>query len=188
MNNESKVLMGAKDSKYILNLMSNFFVVMFEKAYGHIDSKRLIEMMDNAIDGLLPEEIEYGLKEMCKQKFMPNFGGFRALCEEANIWKSGECAWDEVIQYEKMNINHINTVVKRVIDLIKSSQTNDYLQDKKHFIKKYQQEVAFERSLGNRPELYVRQNEIDCTNQNWAPCNKEEAKIHLDKIRYLIKG
>lgn len=188
MNNESKVFMGAKDSKYILNMMSTFFVVMFDKAYGHVDSKILIELMDNAIDGLLPEEIEHGLKEMCKQKFMPNFGAFRALCEEANIWKSPECAWDEAIQYEKMNINHINTVVKRVSDSIKDSQGSLFVQDKKHFMNKYLQEVASERNLGNRPVLYVRQDKIDSTTENWMPCNKEEAKSYLNGISHLIKG
>lgn len=188
MNNESKVIIGAKDSKDILNMMSTFFVVMFEKAYGHVDSKILIELMDNAIDGLLPEEIEYGLKEMCKQKFMPNFGAFRALCEEANIWKSPECAWDEAIQYEKMNINHINTVVKRVSDSIKDSQGGLCVQEKKLFIQKYLKEVTFERNLGNRPVLYFRKEEINSTTDNWMPCNKEEAKNYLNRISHLIKG
>lgn len=187
-SSQSKDIVGAKDSKYILNMMSNFFAAMFHKAYGHIDSDTLIEAMNHAIEGLLPEEIEHGLKEMYKQKYMPNFGAFRALCEESNIWKSPEDAWDEAIKYEKMDINHINTVVKRVSDSVKGSQGDLLLQDKKYFMNKYQQEVVSERNLGNRPVLYFRKEEINSTTDNWMPCNKEEAKNYLNRISHLIKG
>lgn len=53
-SSQSKDIVGAKDSKYILNMMSNFFAAMFHKAYGHIDSDTLIEAMNHAIEGLLP--------------------------------------------------------------------------------------------------------------------------------------
>ena len=187
-SSQSKDIVGAKDSKYILNMMSNFFAAMFHKAYGHIDSDTLIEAMNHAIEGLLPEEIEHGLKEMYKQKYMPNFGAFRALCEESNIWKSPEDAWDEAIKYEKMDINHINTVVKRVSDSVKGSQGYLLIKNKKYFMNKYQQEVVSERNLGNRPVSYVRQNKTEYAIGDWIPCNRDEAKIHLDGIRHLIKG
>lgn len=76
-SSQSKDIVGAKDSKYILNMMSNFFAAMFHKAYGHIDSDTLIEAMNHAIEGLLPEEIEHGLRSsmlkysriLCMYKF-----------------------------------------------------------------------------------------------------------------------
>lgn len=188
MNNRSNVTTSVNDAKRILTAMSVCFITMFDKKYGNVQSDVLIELMNNAIEGLLPEEIDYGLKEMCKQKFMPEFGGFRALCEEANIWKSPEDAWNEAIQYEKMSINYINTVVKKVSDLIKRSQGDLLLQDKKYFMNKYHQEVELERKLGNRPTLYIRPYEKNYQIQDRIPCNKDEAKIHLDRIRHLING
>ncbi|GAA5556965.1 hypothetical protein Asch01_01681 [Acinetobacter schindleri] len=188
MSNRSNVTTSVNDAKRILTTMSVCFITMFDKKYGNVHSDVLIELMNNAIEGLLPEEIDYGLKEMCKQKFMPEFGGFRTLCEEANIWKSPEDAWNEAIQYEKMSINYINTVVKKVSDSIKRSQGDLLLQDKKYFMNRYHQEVELERKLGNRPTLYIRQNEKNYQIPDRIPCNKDEAKIHLDRIRHLIKG
>ena len=88
-------------AKKILNTMSALNVKEFNQMYANRSKDELIQFMIETIDGLLEEEIQYGISRLCKEQKLVNFGGFRKLCESAGVWQSPIEAWEDVLNYEK---------------------------------------------------------------------------------------
>ena len=83
-------------AKKILNTMSALNVKEFNQMYANRSKDELIQFMIETIDGLLEEEIQYGISRLCKEQKLVNFGGFRKLCESAGVWQSPIKAWEDV--------------------------------------------------------------------------------------------
>ena len=144
-------------AKKILNTMSALNVKEFNQMYANRSKDELIQFMIETIDGLLEEEIQYGISRLCKEQKLVNFGGFRKLCESPGVWQSPIEAWEDVLNYEKNIIHKIQLVTYEVMERVKTIHNQEYLYiARSTFMDLYAKAVEKQRSSYLYPKYWER--------------------------------
>lgn len=151
------------NAKKVLNTMATIYAQEFNQMYQNKNKNKdeLVALMVMALEGLLKEEIEYGISRLCQGQKILNFGSFRKLCEGAGVWLSPIEAWEEVIKYEKNEINRIQMVTHEVMGRVKTIYNQDYsFVVRNTFIDFYAKAVEKQRGLSLYPKYWERPSRV----------------------------
>lgn len=102
-------------AQQILGLMESLYGSEFERVHGKTDTDLLIENTRLVLDGITPEQLENGIKQMRSERWCPTLPGFRCLCLSSGDWWTAEQAWTFALNWKKDNNKPISMLARRTL-------------------------------------------------------------------------
>lgn len=143
----------------ILGIMESIFGSDFERVHGATDAEILVETFRFTLDGLTPQDIGNGLKNMRSEKWCPALSEFRRLCFQDDSWWTAEIAWAKALNWKKNNNEPITILARKtMLDVSEIFTTQGQKAAYKSFIETYELNLREARKQGRTQLMWIKPN------------------------------